>query len=205
MSPASTYTLRPLERNPPSIPGNALEGGAFRVHLSQKELKGLGLTNGDCVRLSTATGFKGYGVAWLASQTNPGNKPIAKVSDLLREQYDLALNDPVFIEKADSWKPLKSIEISLSDTPTQTAKFTSTEQLLYWLRHALGRSSRLYDCLFLTPIQQPTPTSSFLDVVFQSSKRASSRKVRSFGSQYKASIPFLPRNMRCISTSLLLR
>ncbi|RAR05293.1 cell division cycle protein 48 [Stemphylium lycopersici] len=154
MSPASTYTLRPLERNPPSVPGNALEGGAFRVHLSQKELKGLGLTNGDCVRLSTAAGFKGYGVAWLASQTNPGNKPIAKVSDLLREQYDLALNDPVFIEKVDSWKPLKSIEISLSDTPTQTAKFTSTEQLLYWLRHALAADSDIIlpGCSF--PIQQ---------------------------------------------------
>lgn len=139
MSPAATYTLRPLERNPPSIPSNALEGGAFRVHLSMKELKALGLSNGDCVRLSTAAGFKGYGVAWLASQTNPGNKPIAKVTDLLREHYDLALNDPVFIEKADAWKPLKTVEIDISDATNQKTKFASSEQLSYWLRHALGK------------------------------------------------------------------
>jgi AAA family ATPase len=139
MSPATAYTLRPLERNPPSIPSNALEGGAFRVHLSQKELKGLGLTNGDCVRLSTATGFKGHGVAWLAAQTNPGNKPIAKVSDLLREHYELSLNDSVFIEKTDSWKPLKSIGVSLPDSPEQIAKFSSTEDLLGFVRYALSR------------------------------------------------------------------
>lgn len=138
MSPATSYTLRPLERNPPSIPSNALDSGAFRVHLSQKELKSLGLTNGDCVRLSTAAAFKGYGVAWLASQTNPGNKPIAKVSDLLREHYELSLNDAVFIEKVDSWKPLKSIQVSFSDIANQTTKFASTDQLLYWLRYSLG-------------------------------------------------------------------
>jgi AAA family ATPase len=139
MSPAAAYTLRPLERNPPSIPSNALEGGAFRVHLSQKELKSMGLTNGDCVRLTTTTGFRGYGVAWLATQTNPGNKPIAKVSDLLREHYELPLNDPVFIEKVDSWKPLKSISISLPDPPDQTANFSSTEDLLGVVRYALSK------------------------------------------------------------------
>ncbi|KAA8615771.1 cell division cycle protein 48 [Pyrenophora tritici-repentis] len=140
MSPATSYTLRPLERNPPNIPSNALDSGAFRVQLSQKELKSLGLTIGDCVRLSTETAFKGYGVAWLAPQTNPGNKPIARVSDLLREHYELSLNDAVFIEKVDSWKPLKSIEVSFSDIANQTVKFASTEQLLYWLRYSLGES-----------------------------------------------------------------
>ncbi|KAF1837032.1 AAA-domain-containing protein [Decorospora gaudefroyi] len=154
MSPATAYTLRPLERNPPSIPANALEGGAFRVHLSQKELKGLGLTNGDGVRLSTATGFQGYGVAWLASQTNPGNKPIAKVSDLLRDHYALSLNDPVFIDKVDSWKPLKSVEIRLSDTSDQTIKFASMERILYWLRQGLAMDCDIIlpGCSF--PIQQ---------------------------------------------------
>jgi AAA family ATPase len=140
MGPATAYTLRPLERNPPSIPSNALEGGAFRVHLSQKELKSLGLSNGQFVRLSTATGFKGYGAAWLAAQTNPGNKPIAKVSDLLRERYELSLNDPVLVEKVDSLKPLRSIEVTLSDLPEQTAMFTSSEELLSWLRYGLGKA-----------------------------------------------------------------
>ncbi|KAL6702773.1 AAA+-type ATPase [Coniothyrium glycines] len=132
----TAFTLRPLERNPPTTPGNALEG-AFRVHLSLKEQRNLGLANGDLVRLSTAAGFKGYAAAWLAAQTNPGNKPIAKVADLLREHYDLALNDPVFIEKvAGPLKPLQSVQVSFAD-PDQTTRFSSTEELLYWTRSAL--------------------------------------------------------------------
>jgi AAA family ATPase len=137
MNAGTPFALRPLERNPLSASGNALEG-AFRIYLSQREQKTLGLTNGDLVRLRTSTGFKGYAVAWLASQTNPGNKAIAKVTDLLREQYGLTLDDPVFVDKAsDSWKPLKSIEISVPEPAQQ--KFASSEELLYWARHALGR------------------------------------------------------------------
>lgn len=137
MSTATAFALRPLERNPLSASGNALEG-AFRVYLSQRDQKSLSLANGDLVRLSTSAGFKGYAVAWLASQTNPGNKPIAKVTDLLREQYGLSLNDPVVVDKAiDSWKPLKAIEVSVPEGAEQ--KFTSTEELLYWVRHALGK------------------------------------------------------------------
>lgn len=139
MSTGTAFALRPLERNPPSTPSNALEG-SFRVHLSQKEQKNLGLANGDLIRLSTSAGFKGYGVAWTASQTNPGNKPIAKVTDLLREHYVLSLNDPVFIEKVtDSWKPLKSVEVTFLDSSDQATKFVSNEELLYWVQYALGR------------------------------------------------------------------
>jgi AAA family ATPase len=142
MSTGTAFALRPLERNPLSASGNALEG-AFRVYLSQREQKPLGLVNGDLVRLKTSAGFKGYAVAWLASQTNPGNKPIAKVTDLLREQYGLSLNDPVFVDKAtDAWKPLKSIDISFPESADQ--KFASNDELLYWVRHALGRVSQMF-------------------------------------------------------------
>jgi AAA family ATPase len=149
MNAETPFALRPLERNPLSASGNALEG-AFRIYLSQREQKSLALTNGDLVRLRTASGFKGYAVAWLASQTNPGNKPIAKVTDLLREQYSLSLNDPVFVDKAfESWKPLKTMEVSVPESAEQ--KFASNEELLYWVRHALGRvrleqSLRSYTC-----------------------------------------------------------
>jgi AAA family ATPase len=142
MTTGTAFTLRPLERNPPNTPSNALEG-AFRIHLSQKELKNLGLVNGDLVRLSTAAGFKGYAAAWLASQTNPGNKPIAKVTDLLREHYDLALTDPVFVEKVtEPLKPLKAVEVSLLD-PEAATRFASDEELLHWIRSALGRISHM--------------------------------------------------------------
>lgn len=143
MSAGTAFTLRPLERNPPSTPGNALEG-AFRIHLSQKEQKNLGLANGDLVRLRTSAGFRGYCIVWTASQTNPGNKPIAKVSDLLREHYELSLNDATFIEKAtDSLKPLKAVEVSFPDSSDHTGRFTSTEEFLYWVRYALGRVSHM--------------------------------------------------------------
>jgi AAA family ATPase len=134
---SAAFTLRPLERNPPSTPGNALEG-AFRVHLSPKELRDHRLTPGDLIRLKTLAGFKGYGIAWTAAGTNPAKKPIAKVTDLLKEQCSLSLNDPVFIEKAsDSWEPLTSVRIAYPEDIESTAKFTSTEELLYWARYAL--------------------------------------------------------------------
>lgn len=147
MSTGTAFALRPLERNPPSTPSNALEG-AFRVHLSQKEQKNLALTNGDLIRLSTVNGFRGYGVVWTASQTNPGNKPIAKVTDLLREHYELALNDPIFVEKVvDPGKPLKSVEVSLLELSDQATKFSSNEELLYWVQYALGRVGQRAFCL----------------------------------------------------------
>lgn len=141
MSTGTAFALRPLERNPPSTPSNALEG-SFRVHLSQKELKNLALANGDLIRLSTVAGFKGYGVAWTAAQTNPGHKLIAKVTDLLREHYELSLNDPVFIEKVNEpWKPLRSVEVSFLDSPDQVTRFASSEEFMYWVQYALGRVS----------------------------------------------------------------
>jgi AAA family ATPase len=138
MTAATAFTLRPLERN---IPHSALEG-AFRVHLSIKELKSLGLSQGDLIRLSTSDGPKGLAIAWTASQTNPGNKPIAKVTELLKEKYALSLNDRVFVEKvSDEWQPIDSVDISLGDSSESIAKYGSTEELLHWVRYALGRVS----------------------------------------------------------------
>ncbi|KAF2654491.1 AAA-domain-containing protein [Lophiostoma macrostomum CBS 122681] len=135
MTAATAFTLRPLERN---TPANALEG-AFRVHLSIKELKNLGLYAGDLLRLSTSEGPKGLAVAWLANQTNPGNKPIAKVTDLLRELYDLSLNDRVFIEKATlDAKPFDHVEVSFQDSKESTDSHVSTEELTHRIRSSLG-------------------------------------------------------------------
>lgn len=101
-----------------------------------KELKGLKLSSGDLIRLSTPEGQKGLAVAWLANQTNPGNKPIAKVSELLKEKYGISLNDRVFIEKADEdWRPVDTIEVTFQDS---TGDIASAEDLLYWARYALG-------------------------------------------------------------------
>jgi AAA family ATPase len=135
MTAATPFTLRPLERNPP---GTLLEG-AFRVHITIKELKALKVSQGDLVRLSTSEGPRGVAVAWFASQTNPGNKPIAKVTDLLRGKYELSLNDRIFIEKAEEgWRPIIAINIALPETPEALTGYSSTEDLLFWCRTALG-------------------------------------------------------------------
>lgn len=135
----NAFTPRPLERVPP---GNVLEG-AFRVHLTLKELKNLKLSQGDLVRVSTPEGARGVAVAWLAvSSTNPGNKPIAKVTDLMRTKLGISLNDKIFIEKAEQEvKPLRAIEVSLADPLGPLEGYTSVEELLLWARYALGRKN----------------------------------------------------------------
>jgi AAA family ATPase len=135
---ATGYALRPLERSP----ANASLKEGFRVHLSEKELKNLGLTNGDLIRLSsTAQAFNGFAVAWLAKQTNPGNKPIAKTSDLLREEYKLKLTDYIFIEKAtESWKPIDCVQVSWVQAADALSKYSSSEELSFWIRNALSRT-----------------------------------------------------------------
>lgn len=136
MTAIQAFTIRPLERK---TPDNALEG-AFRVHISDKDLKALTLSRGDLLRLSLADGPRGFGIAWNAVQTNPGNKPIAKVTDLLRDKYGLTLQDRPFIEKANEhWKAIDSVEISFIGDAETLSRFGTSEELLYWARYALGK------------------------------------------------------------------
>jgi AAA family ATPase len=132
----NAFTLRPLERVPP---GDMLEG-AFRVHLALKDLKEIKVTNGDLVRLSTPEGPKGIAIAWLAVTAKPNNKPIAKVTDLLKAKLGINLNDKVFIDKVvdEDWRPITSIELSLHDPQEDLSGYSSTEDFLFWTRNALG-------------------------------------------------------------------
>ncbi|KAF2281544.1 AAA-domain-containing protein [Westerdykella ornata] len=149
MTTITYFTLRPLERNPP---GTLLEG-AFRVHLPIKELKALKLSTGDLIRIVTQNGPKGIAIAWLANQTNPGNKPIAKVTDLLRDKYGLSItNDRIAIEKVenadDEWIPIKTIEVGFESGGSPSG-YSSTEDLLFWTRQALADLEVILpDCTF---------------------------------------------------------
>jgi AAA family ATPase len=128
-----SYTLRPLDRDH----GTLLEG-AFRVHLTTKELKALKVVPGDLVNVTGLEGPKGCAIAWQVAgqQTNPGTKPIAKVSKLLRDKYDLFQNDRILIEKVEQeWRPIIAINIGLPDSPEG---FSSHEDFLFWCRQALG-------------------------------------------------------------------
>ncbi|KAF2687151.1 AAA-domain-containing protein [Lentithecium fluviatile CBS 122367] len=135
MATTTAFTLRPLERTANS---NNLDQTSFRIHLSLKELKNLGLSAGDLIRVNTASKeFCGYAIAWPAQQTNPGNKPIAKISDLLREKYELNLTDSVFLEKVNhSSMPLASIVVRFVQGSDVLDKF-STKELTRCLGKAL--------------------------------------------------------------------
>ncbi|KAF2473082.1 AAA-domain-containing protein [Lindgomyces ingoldianus] len=137
MAALTPFVLRPLDRRSPD---SALKD-AFRVHLSAKDLQSLGIATGDLIRLSTSGGKSGFGIAWLAQQTNPGNKSIAKVTDLLREKYGaIELQERAFIEKVhhEQWRPLASVEVCLTDSAQSLGSGDSTEELLYWVRYALA-------------------------------------------------------------------
>jgi AAA family ATPase len=159
MTAVPSFSLRPLERN---TPHEALEG-AFRAHLSPKDLKSLGVVNGEAIRItSTSTGIQGFAVAWNAASTNPGSKLIVKVTDLLREKYGLHLQESVIIEKAaHSWKPIESIQIKMVKSEDKN-KFKSTEELLHWARYALGMLSPT--CALLTPASDRITSGSGLDL-----------------------------------------
>lgn len=137
MTTGPAFALRPLER---SSSNDGFDQGAFRVHISTKELKNLGLASGDVIRINTSKGFRGYAIAWPAQQTNPGNKPIAKATDILREKYDLTLTDTIFIERAeDDRTPIEFIQIVCSQSPQALSHYASEEELVYWIRHALSK------------------------------------------------------------------
>lgn len=134
MATQISLTLRPLDRKDPPNPANAtaLEG-AFRLHISPKEFRALGLSNGHLVRIST-TEPKGFAVAWLLATQNAANKPLAKASDLLREKYGLALDKPIFVQKvAEPFRSIEAIEISYSGVNG----CGSDEELLHWTNFAL--------------------------------------------------------------------
>jgi AAA family ATPase len=132
---ATMFTLRPLERTT-----NHLDQSAFRVHLGIKELKNLGLTAGDLVKIHSTKGFHGYAIAWLAQQTNPGNKPIAKIADVLREKYALNLTDMVSFEKANEPSvPLQAITIRFPPDCEVLKKCDSTEELQFCVARSLCR------------------------------------------------------------------
>jgi AAA family ATPase len=137
MSTDIAFSVRPLTGSVGGDQDKDLDGGAFRVHISQA-LTPLGFANGDLVRLRTSSGFKGYAIAWQAKTLHKSHH--VNVHDYLREQYKLSLKDPVFIEKAvDFWKPLKVIAVRPSAHVEDLAKFSSTEELAFWARYALGK------------------------------------------------------------------
>jgi AAA family ATPase len=148
MTAALHFTLRPLERR---MPVSALEGG-FRVQLSIRDLKALGLETGDLCRLSSPGGA-GLAIAWLSQDANSSNqtKRIAKVTDLLRETYGFTLQDRISIEKANEpWERADTVFITPSDPEQSLASYESPDELEQWASYALGEVRAQTHCEYNT-------------------------------------------------------
>jgi len=138
------FKLRPLPGNGTGL----LDQAAFHVHISKQELSNLGLDKGGVIRLSTSRGFVGLALASLDYQTGTGNRPLAKVTDALREKYQLDLKDQVEIQRIDEPKcQLTSITVSFQSSLETPSKFPS-DVLELSTRAALGMFTLLY-CHFL--------------------------------------------------------
>ena len=98
MSDSHLFSLRPHVR-PAGSP--SLEG-AFRIHVSPKEMKALGLEAGDLCNLTISDSTVGLGFIWPSHDNNAVTpKRIAKISDVLKDNYGLNYQDKVTISKAD--------------------------------------------------------------------------------------------------------
>ncbi|GAM84172.1 hypothetical protein ANO11243_021650 [Dothideomycetidae sp. 11243] len=88
------FTVRPLPR------GNTIDG-AFRVHISSKDLENLNIKPGDVCRIRTAEGATGSGIAWRSTDpiTKTNTHPI-KLTDTLRDAFNLKLGNIVTVTKS---------------------------------------------------------------------------------------------------------
>lgn len=88
------FTVRPLAR------GIGLEG-AFRVHITSKELDALGLKSGELCHLCTAEGNTGTGIACRSDEppTKHASHPI-KLTDAFRDAFNIKLGNIVTVTKA---------------------------------------------------------------------------------------------------------
>ncbi|KAK8192750.1 AAA+-type ATPase [Zalaria obscura] len=89
----------------PMPPASTLEG-AFRIHVTTKDLESLGLKPGDLCQVSGKDGGCGVGIAWRSIDT-PKNQPHpVKLTDTFRDAFGFKLGNQVTISKAGSEKVL---------------------------------------------------------------------------------------------------
>jgi len=109
------FVVRPLPR------GASLEG-AFRVHISSKDLDSLRIRPGELCQLITADGTTGTGIAWRSIEPNTkANTHPIKVTDTLRDAFNFKLGNELTISKSSStiYHATKVIITDVSDQSAQ--------------------------------------------------------------------------------------
>jgi AAA family ATPase len=96
MADSTMFTVRP------SGPSTSLDG-AFRVHLTAKDLDILGLKLGDLCKLHSGDGSSAVGIAWRSLDTSvkPALHPV-KLSEALRDAFGCKLGSQITIEKINA-------------------------------------------------------------------------------------------------------
>ena len=138
MSDGQLFILRPVVR--PAA--NATLDGAFRVHVSAKDLKSLSLEPGELCQLVVPDSPSMLGFIWLAPDLISNNpKRIAKITETLKDTYNLNFQDRISIEKADS-SLLRADKVYVTEIG-QGVGCTSREELAeveYWAGQSLCKS-----------------------------------------------------------------
>ncbi|KAH0133013.1 hypothetical protein KCU67_g16552, partial [Aureobasidium melanogenum] len=96
MADSTLFTVRPLP------PTTSLDG-AFRVHLTAKDLDLLGLKLGELCTLHSGDGSSAVGIAWRSMDTSvkPQLHPV-KLSEAMRDAFGFKLGSQITIEKINA-------------------------------------------------------------------------------------------------------
>ncbi|KAG9961992.1 AAA-domain-containing protein, partial [Aureobasidium melanogenum] len=96
MADSTLFTVRPLP------PTTSLDG-AFRVHLTAKDLDLLGLKLGELCTLQSGDGASAVGIAWRSMDTSvkPQLHPV-KLSEAMRDAFGFKLGSQITIEKINA-------------------------------------------------------------------------------------------------------
>ena len=142
MSESPIFSLRPHVRSS----GNATLEGAFRIHLAPKDIKILGLEAGDLCSLKTSDSNSAQGFIWpLYESNNASPKRIAKISDTLKDAYNLNYQDRVTIIKDESGL-LRADAVYIGEINTDLAESEKVEsdEVKFWASHSLCTSISSY-------------------------------------------------------------
>jgi hypothetical protein len=139
MPPSTTFSLRPLGKGEWK---GTLEG-AFRLHLNLKDMAALELQPGDFCYISKTDGVPGLAITWPSPDPKLSQR-IIRVSDTLRDLYQLSLDDRVEIRKSDDTRvPASIVHVSAVDQVPLSEGFKHIEALSFAINLALGKASIL--------------------------------------------------------------
>ncbi|KAF2153337.1 AAA-domain-containing protein [Myriangium duriaei CBS 260.36] len=166
---AVDFTVRPLPRT------NTLDG-AFRIHLTTKDLDSLGVKPGELCSLRTAEGTTGTGIAWRSTDANTKtNTPHVKLTDTYRDAFNLKLGNQVSISKSGG-KIFHADRVIITDVSELAASEEAKDDDCWAIRcaHILGNVEAIANGIAFEATSRKGLRKRFLIESINSSTRESS-------------------------------